>query len=265
MNPETVLLTAIAVSFGLATGSFLNVCIYRIPLGLAPWRPARSFCPACEALIAWYDNLPLLSFPLLRGHCRRCGCRIPYRYPLVELTMGVAFGLMAARYGASLEALKWCVAASMLVALFWTDLEHRLLPDELTLGGALAGLAFAAFLPPVSLIGDFFPEAGRAFQSLAAAAGSALLLAVPLSFAGWLYKKIRGPVGLGRGDVKLLLLIGAFFGAERGVWILLIASIAGAIIGLAYIRLRRLDPKTYGLPFGSFIAASGFLALLGGF
>ncbi len=177
--------------------------------------------------------------------------------------MGFVFGFIAAHYGASLEALKWCFAASLLVALLWTDLEKRLLPDEFTLGGALAGLALATFLPPISVLGDFLPEANRRVQSVVAAAGSALLLSIPLSLVGWLYSRLRGRSGLGFGDVKLLLLIGVFFGVERGVWILLVASIAGSLIGLAYIRFRRLDAKTYGLPFGSFVAASALLALLG--
>jgi leader peptidase (prepilin peptidase) / N-methyltransferase len=270
LNPEAAALIAVAAVFGLILGSFLNVCIYRLPLGLTPWRPVRSFCPFCEASIAWYDNIPLLSFLLLRGRCRNCGSSIPFRYPLVELSLALAFAVIVTRWGFSLEALKWCLLASLLVSLFWTDIENRFLPDELTVGGAVAGVSLATFLPPVSLIPGILingiaQDAGSKTQSLIAALGSALLLSIPLLLIGWLYSKVRGKKGLGFGDVKLLLLIGAFFGVERGVRVLLVACLGGLVIGLTYIRLRRLDPQSYGLPLGSFIAAGGLLALLGAF
>lgn len=269
MNPEGPIIIAISAMFGVVLGSFLNVCIYRLPLGLTPWHPARSFCPRCDAPIAWYDNIPVLSFLLLRGRCHHCAERIPYRYLIVELTVGVAFALVISRFGLSLEALKWCLLASLLISLFWTDLESRFLPDEFTLGGTLAGAVLAAFLPPVSIIpisvlGSFLPDSSRV-QSVAAAVCSALVLALPLLLVGWFYSRLRGRQGLGFGDVKLLLLIGVFFGVERGVRVLVLACVVGSVCGLAYIRLRRLDPKSYGLPLGSFISAGALLALLGAF
>jgi leader peptidase (prepilin peptidase) / N-methyltransferase len=270
LNPEGTIIIAIAAVFGLVFGSFLNVCIYRLPRSLTPCRPVRSFCPACEAPIAWYDNVPVLSFLLLGRHCRDCGAPIPYRYPLVELNTALAFAVIVSRWGFALEALKWSLLASLLISLFWTDVESRFLPDELTLGGTIAGVSIAAFLPPVSLIPGFLlgaivQDAGSKVQSLIAAAGSALLLALPLLLIAWLYSRIRGRQGLGFGDVKLLLLVGVFFGVERGMRILLVACLGGLVIGLTYIRVRRLDSSSYGLPLGSFIAASAFLALMGGF
>lgn len=268
MSPEGSTLIAIAALFGLITGSFLNVCIYRLPIDLTPWRPARSFCPSCEYPIAWYDNIPLLSFLILHGRCRHCGARVSFRYPLVELTMGLVFAYIAAHWGLRLEALKWALLSSLLTTLFWTDLENRLLPDEFTVGGTLAGMVLSTFLPPVSfipgfLMGSLLPQPTGRTESVLAAAGSAILLALPIWLLGWLYSKIRGREGLGLGDIKLAMLIAVFFGLEHGISILLVASVTGSLTGLTLVFLRRVDPKVFGLPFGSFIAASGLLAMLG--
>src|SRR5579871_1946161 len=131
--------------FGLLIGSFLNVCIYRWPLDLSVVQP-RSRCPHCETPIAWYDNVPLLSYAVLRGRCRACGNGISYRYPLVELLTAGFFAYIAWRLGFTLGAAKFCILVAMLIALMFTDLEERILPDEFTLGGLLVGLAFSPFI-----------------------------------------------------------------------------------------------------------------------
>src|SRR5258706_7775637 len=138
--------TALAFLAGLLIGSFLNVCIYRLPRDLSVVKP-RSFCPGCEKMIAWYDNIPLLSFLILGGRCRHCRERIPIRYPIVELATAGAFALCVAALGPTLAALKFSIFSAILITLIASDFEERILPDEFTLGGMVIGIALAAFVP----------------------------------------------------------------------------------------------------------------------
>src|SRR5258706_6032627 len=138
--------TALAFLAGLLIGSFLNVCIFRLPRDLSVVRP-RSFCPACEKPIAWYDNIPVLSFVLLKGRCRNCHERILPRYPLVELATGAAFAVCVAALGVTPQAAKYSIFSAILIALIASDMEERILPDEVTLGGILIGLVFSALVP----------------------------------------------------------------------------------------------------------------------
>ena len=159
-------LPVVAAIFGLAFGSFLNVCIYRIPRDLSVVTP-RSFCPECGAPIAWYDNIPLFSYAALRGKGRCCGKAIGVRYPIVELTTAAAFFAVVLRYGWTAAALKWTLFEAIVIALFWTDLEERILPDELTLGGAAAGLVLAFFVSVPSILGELLlPVSQPGWRSL---------------------------------------------------------------------------------------------------
>ena len=184
----------VAFVFGLLIGSFLNVCIYRWPLDLSVVTP-RSFCPQCDAPIAWYDNVPVLSYLILRGRCRGCGQGISYRYPLVELLTAGLFAWIVAHLGFTLGAAKFCILVAMLVALMFTDLEERILPDEFTLGGLLVGLAFSPFIlvPDITahaifaLAGVHLPE--RAI-SVAESLCGAVLPAGTLWLGGWLYREV---------------------------------------------------------------------------
>lgn len=253
---------ALPVMAGLLFGSFLNVCIYRIPRDLSVVTP-RSFCPECGTQLAWHDNIPLLSYFLLRGRCRRCGQAIPLRYPVVELATAVLFALVAVDYGWTLAALKWCVFEALLVALFWTDLEERILPDELTLGGTAAGLVFAIFVAVPSAAGSLLWPAGTAaLRSLLSAALGAIALVTPIWSLGALYAWVRKREGLGLGDVKLLLLMGVFLGIEKGLFALLIGAIGGSLVGALYILLTRRDASTYALPLGTFLCAGAALVPL---
>lgn len=263
MDPNPFLpIWLIAGLFGLLFGSFLNVCIHRTPRDLSVVWPGSS-CPGCGTAIAWYDNVPVLSFLVLRGRCRGCAMPISYRYPAVEIATSLLFGYISASLGFTLDSLKWCLFVALLIVLFWTDIEERLLPDEFTLGGTLLGLVIAAFLPMHSLLADdVIPFASLRVQSLFNSATGALLLSLPLAGIGWLYQRIRGRVGLGLGDVKLLALIGTFLGAERGLVALLIGSVSGSVIGVTYILVRREDSQTYQLPFGSFLCAGAVIAAL---
>jgi leader peptidase (prepilin peptidase)/N-methyltransferase len=250
--------------FGLIIGSFLNVCVYRMPRDISVARPARSFCPACEQTIAWYDNLPLFSYVSLRGRCRHCGASIAARYPLVELTTGGLFFGFVFWLGPTLEALKFCVYGAIQVALIAMDFEERILADEFTLGGILAGLGFALVVPmPQGIMQLLLPATwpGPAV-SLAESAFSAALLSAVLWTVGALYQRIRGREGLGFGDVKMVGMIGAFQGLGPALLTVIAGSVLGSVCGLIYIALNKKDARTYELPFGSFLGVAAILVAI---
>ncbi|MGH9585152.1 MAG: prepilin peptidase [Bryobacteraceae bacterium] len=247
---------------GLLIGSFLNVCIYRIPRGMSVIFP-RSFCPECGGQVAWYDNVPLLGYIFLGGRCRNCRQAIGLQYPLVELVTGVVFALTAVKYGWNLSTLKWAVFEAILIVLFWTDLEERMLPDEFTLGGVAAGILLAIFVYlPGGLAELLLPAAKPVWQSLLNAAAGAVVLAGPMWLAGAIYARLRGREGLGFGDVKLLALLGVFLGLGAGLLALMIGAIAGSVIGIVYIRTTRKRAASYELPFGTFLCAAAAAVVL---
>ena len=250
----------LAFLFGLLIGSFLNVCIYRMPRDLSVVRP-RSYCPACAHPIAWYDNVPLLSYLLLRGRCRHCKAAISLRYPVVELLTGALFLLYVWRLGPILPAVKFCIYGAALVALIFADLEARILPDEFTLGGVAAGLVLAWFVPVKdgTAEGLLWLAGTRWSERWISVAEAVLGAAVPTLFlwlGGWLYLKLRHREGLGLGDVKLIAMVGAFLGLRGALLTLIAGSLAGSLIGYAYIRITHKDPATYELPFGTFLGAA---------
>jgi leader peptidase (prepilin peptidase) / N-methyltransferase len=255
---------AIAFLFGLVIGSFLNVCIYRLPRDLSVIAP-RSFCPGCEHPIAWYDNVPLFSFLWLRSRCRHCGLHISVQYPLVELVTASLFAAIAARFGLSFESGKWFVFTAVMVVLFVTDLQTRLLPDELTLGGLAVGLTLASFVPLPGVIGElFFSTSSPMLQSLINSITGAFVLSVPFWLFSSIYARLRGILPPGLGDIKLLAAIGAFLGIESGLLTLMIGSVSGVLIGFGYMLGTRQNPRTYGLPFGSFLCGASLLVLFFG-
>ena len=258
----------LALMFGLLIGSFLNVCIHRWPRGRSVVRP-RSHCVRCRKTIAWYDNVPVVSYLLLRGRCRYCGRHISARYPAVELLTGAVFFYFFWTRGPGLPAVKLCVFGAMLIALIFSDLEKRILPDELTLGGAMIGLALAPFVPlhDESSMGLFwllgFDFSGRVL-SLCQAALGATIPALFLWGGGWLYLKVRHREGLGLGDVKLMVMIGAFLGLQATLQTLLIGSLSGSVISLLYIWISKKDASTYELPFGTFLAGAALAVAMVG-
>ena len=258
----------IAFLFGLTIGSFLNVCIYRLPRDLSVVKP-RSFCPGCEKQIAWYDNIPVLSYFLLGRKCRHCGAGISFRYPLVELLTGLLFFLIVLALGPKAVAIKLCVLSALLVGLTFTDLDALILPDELTLGGTAVGILFAWFVPVDDIVArillnvaGFHPDAR--WVSVAESCLGALLPAGFLGAGGWLFEKIRHKEGLGFGDVKMMAMVGAFLGLRAALLTLVVGSIAGSVIGLIYIYTTKKDASTYELPFGSFLGFAGILVALTG-
>lgn len=256
----------LALLFGLIIGSFLNVCIYRWPRDLSVVKP-RSHCTSCEKMIAWYDNVPVVSYLLLGGRCRYCRAPISWRYPVVELATGLLFFYWVYVDGVTPLAIKMCIFSALLVGLIFADLEERILPDEMTKGGIVLGLIFAWFvkiddfggqgiLGLMWMFGLHIPER---YASIAQAAIGAGLPSFFLWAGGFLYEKVRHREGLGFGDVKLVAMVGAFLGLQPALLTLLMGSLAGAVLGYAYIRLTHKDPSTYELPFGTFLGVAALI------
>ncbi len=261
-----------AALFGLLIGSFLNVVILRLPTRLEwQWRrdsrelleipepetttPAppgivveRSFCPRCQHRLSALDNIPLLSWLLLRGRCRYCKTPISAQYPLVELLSAVASALVVWKFGPSWQALTALVFTWMLIALSGIDLRTTLLPDQLTYPLLWLGLLLSTitmFVDPVSAL-------------LGAAAGYLSLWSV-----FWLFKLLTGKEGMGRGDFKLLAALGAWCGIKGVFPIVLISALLGAVIGSAWLLLRGRDRAT-PIPFGPYLAIAGWIQLMWG-
>ena len=265
MLESHVLQAVLAFLAGLLIGSFLNVCVYRLPRDLSVVRP-RSHCPACEKQIDWYDNIPVASYFLLGGRCRHCKARIPLRYLMVELATAAAFVICVVALGPTLPALKWAVLSAILITLTATDIEERILPDEFTLGGAAVGLALAAVVPIDAGVVTYFLSGalGLRMASVAEALVSAWVAGGAIWLVGWLYQKLRHREGMGFGDVKMIAMIGAFLGFQETLLTLILASVLGSVTGLAYVWITKKDMATYELPFGSFIGAAGLVVALWG-
>jgi leader peptidase (prepilin peptidase)/N-methyltransferase len=258
----------LAFFFGLLAGSFLNVCIHRWPRGRSVVKP-RSHCVRCRHTIAWYDNIPLVSYAVLGGRCCHCGKRISLRYPLVELVIGLLFFYFVFTLGLTPAAVKMCIFSAILVALIFCDLEKRILPDELTLGGAVFGLVLALFVPvpditASALLWVFGAELHGTLQSLAESVCGALLPALVLWGGGWLYFKVRHREGLGFGDVKLIAMVGSFLGLRGALLTMILGSICGSVLGHGYIKAMVKDAATYELPFGTFLGAAALVVAIAG-
>ncbi len=229
---------------GLALGSFYNVLIYRLPRNISVVFPP-SHCPECKKPIRWYDNIPVLSYILLRGRCRDCGARISIQYPLVELASGLLAVLSYHRWGASYEALFMYIFFSALLVLSLIDLRFFILPDIVTLPGIGLGLLSSLLREDITLLGSL----------LGALTGLLISLGIYLY-----YVKFRGMEGLGLGDVKLLSMIGAFTGIFGVLSALFIGSLAGLLFALPYLlRSRNLQ---FAIPFGPFLSLGCFLGVL---
>jgi leader peptidase (prepilin peptidase) / N-methyltransferase len=228
---------------GLAFGSFLNVCIYRLPLDLSVVTP-RSACPGCKNPIAFYDNLPVVSWLLLGGRCRHCKAAISPRYLFVELLTAALFLGCYAYSGLSLTTLKYCVFGFLLLGLIFTDAETKLLPDKLTLPGLALGLLFSLLVPVHDVASQFLPGivnlpfSADIATRLLSLLDSLLGAAVGASFiygAGAVYLRWRGAEGMGFGDVKLMAMAGAFLGMKLTIFTIFAASLAGSLFGLTTV------------------------------
>ena len=254
-----MVLAGIAALFGLLIGSFLNVCIHRMPRDISVVKP-RSFCPQCEEPIAWFDNVPLLSYFALGGRCRKCKAAIPWRYPLVELLTAAAFFASIYSLGVNARGFKFCVYGAILIALIFSDFEERILPDEFTIGGTVIGFLFAAFVPlRFGIVSLLFHSHNERVVSVTESIFAAVFCGAALWGVGALYYKLRHREGLGLGDVKMIMMIAAFLGIETALLTLIVGSVLGSVVGLLYIWGTGKDASSYELPFGSFlgIAALG--------
>lgn len=240
------MIVALAAVFGLCIGSFLNVCIHRLPREESVVSPG-SRCGSCGVAIRWYDNLPVVSYVLLGGKCRACGAPYSMRYLWVEVLTAVVFAITAAVFDPTPLLAVRLVFAAMLIALFFIDLEHQLLPDAITLPGVVVGVAASVWLAP-----------GLMASAAGAALGALILLAIR-----WVWKRATGVDGMGLGDVKMLAMIGAFLGWEQVWLVLFLASLTGAVVGVSIAALGRGSMKTR-LPFGTFLAVAALLASLWG-
>lgn len=238
----TLALVFLAV-FGLMIGSFLNVCIGRLPAGESVVSPG-SRCPNCRTPIAWFDNVPVLSYVLLGGRCRACQAPISIRYPIVEIVTALLF-VVQGWYFLDQPVLlaQRLVLTAILVVLFGTDLDTQRLPNVLTLPGIAVGLAFSTVVPP-----------GVIASAIGAAAGAAVLLVVR-----WGWRAVTGVEGMGLGDVKMLAMIGAFLGWQQVPVVLFLSSLSGAVAGVLLIALGKRSLQTK-LPFGTFLAVATYVA-----
>lgn len=255
---------------GLLIGSFLNVVIYRLPVMLeAQWQAEcadmqgktlpekapfsllvpRSRCQICGHQLAWFENIPVLSYLVLRGRCGHCQAGISLRYPLVELATGLLFLWCGWQWGATATALVWCGFCAALVALGMIDWDTTLLPDDITLPLLWAGLAVAALQLGNVNLNDAFWGAVAGYLSL--------------WLVYWAFKLVTGKEGMGYGDFKLFAALGAWFGWQALIPMILMASVIGAVVGIAMKFSKNLREGGY-VPFGPFLAGAGLTALLAG-
>jgi len=283
---------------GLAFGSFLNVCIYRLPRGVSVVTP-RSACPKCHHEIALYDNMPVLSWMILGGRCRHCKAPISPRYWIIELLTGALFLACYWYFGLTLSTFKYCVFGFLLLGLIFTDADTKLLPDKMTLTGLGLGIGFSLLVPLRDVVSQFLPGAlnlpfseditMRILSLLDSLQGAAVGAAF-IYGAGAIYLRWRGTEGMGFGDVKLMAMVGAFLGTKLTVLTIFTASIAGSVFGLTTVlvvwmkRLHRFAKRfadgaaarrrawrsaqivyrNYQMPFGVFLGSMALVALFFG-
>jgi leader peptidase (prepilin peptidase)/N-methyltransferase len=242
-----LLLGLYALLLGLVTGSYLNVVIHRLPRDLSTVLPV-SRCPSCETRIRPWDNIPLLSYLVLRGRCRSCGASISARYPMVEAATGALFLACFLHFGPTWSALVGALFGSMLIALALIDLEHFILPDRITLPGIVLGLAAQPLVH----------WAGLRSALVGAAVGAGVILGMNL-----VWQAIRGVQGFGLGDVKMLAMIGAFLGLSGVVVTMFLAALLGSVTGIALMARGRIRLQSR-LPFGFFLSLGALAAMFYG-
>lgn len=231
---------------GLLFGSFANVVILRLPQEQSVIRP-RSRCPKCKNPIAFYDNIPVLSWLLLRGKCRKCENRISARYPLVELVTAVLFWALFLKFGWSYTLLEFLILGFGLVVISFIDLDHQIIPDSFSLSGIALGLVGASLNPE------------REFYS---AVAGVLVGGGFLWLVAYTYWVIRNEEGMGGGDIKLLAWLGAYLGWVSIPFIILVSSVLGSIVGLALIKKG--EGLKAAIPFGPFLVAGALIYIFGG-
>jgi len=242
-----MLLNYFVFIFGAVVGSFLNVCIFRLPAKTSIIKPL-SQCPHCHHPIRFYDNIPIISFIVLRGKCRDCDGKISWRYPLVELITAVLSLLLFLQFGLTLRFLIFFIFTAVLIVITFIDLDHQIIPDVLTLPGIPIFFLLAIFVVKIpwleALIGLLI--------------GGGVLFAI-----AFVYELLTKREGMGGGDIKLLAMIGGFLGWKSLIFILLFSSFSGAIAGITAMIIKKQDMK-YAVPFGPFLSAAAVAYLFWG-
>ncbi len=288
---ESLPIIAIAFLFGLCVGSFLNVCIWRIPNDLSIVLPA-SRCPKCQAPIKPYDNIPVVSWLILGGRCRACGAPISALYPAVELLTGISFAACVWQFSLTRDAIKWIVFLSILIVLFFTDIYFRILPDEVNLFGAIAGVAFSFLIP----VGDgtvafiTYRITGLILHPVLSSFLDAVVGGAVISLGLWgiaeVFSRAIGRAAMGFGDVKMMAMMGTFLGVKKSFLTLLLGTLLGTLLGVLLIlalyavgwkrrvaeraarrgmgeanALRWALARRYQLPLGTFLAVGAAAAV----
>ena len=244
MGDNFIIYTVVLI-FGTIIGSFLNVCIYRIPLGLSIVSPG-SRCPACNSPLRFYDNIPIISYILLGGRCRTCGEGISIVYPLVELFSGMVSLLVFLRFGPGPEYILYYLFSASLIVVSFIDLRHRIIPNVVTLPGIVVGLVGSMVFSVTDIMDSL----------LGVLLGGGVLIGI-----AFIYHLLTGKEGMGGGDVKLLAMVGAFLGWKGVVVTLMVGSLVGALVGGVFILLADKDSR-YLIPFGPFLSLGAFFHLL---
>lgn len=233
--------------FGAVIGSFLNVCIYRIPSNV-PFFTVRSYCPQCQGLIPWYCNIPILSYLALRGRCLACKASIPFRYPLVEGLNGGLFVLVFFYFGFSSATLVYWLLVAALVVITFIDLDHQIIPDVISLPGIVVGFLCSFAVPWLPWLDSLL--------GILAGGGSLFLVAL-------VYEFLTKKEGMGGGDIKLLAMLGAFLGWQAILPIIFFSSLLGSLVGIPVMLLKQADSKL-AIPFGPFLATGALVFLFWG-
>lgn len=233
--------------FGAAIGSFLNVCIYRLPLDQSIVSPG-SRCMSCGAAVRWFDNIPIISWLVLRGRCRGCGASFSIRYPLVELLTACLFLLLFLRFGLSISFAIYALLVVALIVITFIDFDHQIIPDEISLSGVVLGFLASFFLPE--------PGWASSLAGIFVGWGS-------LALVFYAYLWLTGREGMGGGDAKLLAMLGAFLGWKAVPFIIFISSLVGSIVGLSLMALQR-KGRHLAIPFGPYLAMGAVLYIFYG-
>ena len=232
------LIIGLVFMFGMCIGSFLNVCIYRLPSSMSILKPSRSFCPQCKSAIKFYDNIPVFSYIWLKGRCRNCKASISLRYPLVELITGILAIAILFLFGLTLEGLVYFIFISSLLVITFIDIDHKIIPDIITLPGIPIGLLASFVLSAMTFISSLV--------GLLVGGGSLLLVAC-------VYSLITHKEGMGGGDIKLLGMIGAFLGWKGVIFTIFAASLTGTLVGII-LMLQKGKNLKFAIPFGPFLS-----------
>lgn len=252
MTPSNHIIHLLIFIFGSIIGSFLNVCIYRVPRNESIIFPG-SRCPTCKKPIEWYDNIPFLSYIFLKGRCRSCGSKISFRYFTVELISAVCFLILFINFGITQRFWIYSIVTFSLIAITFIDLDFQIIPDRITIGGMLAGLIFSIFLPGLHDVSTWKHGLMKALGGAAAGAGA-------IYITGVLGKMAFKKESMGGGDVKLMAMLGAFLGWEKALLIFFLAPFFGVPAGL-YLKLKT---KTDIIPYGPFLSMASFTAMVWG-